>query len=72
MEFPSNYKASPIELKRKFPSVDKPLKKDISPGAYFRNFRVAYISWRHLFPREMTSEEREKRIPFQWRVAIQF
>ena len=29
-------------LKRKFPSVDKPLKKgplkNISPGAYFRNF----------------------------------
>ena len=38
-------------LKRKFPSVDKPLQKkaplkgplkNVSPGAYFRNFTVFY------------------------------
>ena len=49
-KFPSNdnWLAQSI-LKRKFPSIDKPLRieapqkgslKNISPGAYFRNFRV--------------------------------
>ena len=40
-------------LKRKFPSVDKPLQKyaqeeplkNISPGAYFRNFTVLFKNW---------------------------
>ena len=46
----SNYKATQSILKRKFPSIDKPLQKqvplkgplkNISPGAYFRNFTVS-------------------------------
>ena len=49
-KFPSNYKASPIDLKRKFRSVDKPLQKgplkNISTEAYFGNFTVY---WLHVF-----------------------
>ena len=54
-KFPSHYKPAQSILERKFPSVlktppnispskNKPLKKglwkNISPGAYFRNFKV--------------------------------
>ena len=38
-KFPSHYKLAQSILKRKFPSVHKPL-KNISPEAYFRNFTV--------------------------------
>ena len=43
-KFPSNYKLAQSILKRKFPSVHKPLQKgplkNISRGAYFQNFMV--------------------------------
>ena len=58
-KFLSHYKLAQSILKRKFPSVHKPLQKqapqkgplkDISPGAYFRNFTVSTIrrqlTWR--------------------------
>ena len=57
-KFPSHYKLAQSNLKRKFPSVHKPLEKqalqkgplkNISPVAYFRNFAV------FLFPKNFSS-----------------
>ena len=63
-KFPSNYKLVQSILKRKCPSIDKPLQKkapekgplkNISPGAYFWNFTVdlKMIAMKHLSSLEL-------------------
>ena len=53
-KFTSNYRASPIDFETQISSVDKPLQKqapqkgplkNISPGAYFRNFTVTLLKY---------------------------
>ena len=53
-KFIPNIKLAKLILKHKFPSVDKPLQKyapqkgtlkNISPGAYFRNFMVFHLAY---------------------------
>ena len=57
-KFPPNYKLAQTILKRKFPSVQNHLQKEapqkgplknVSPGAYFRNFTVFHLFYYYNF-----------------------